>query len=960
MLRRAVSDSDDAHARTFVSAESKMPVAAALEPGDKLGRYVVLEVLGAGGMGLVFAAFDPVLDRQVAIKVLRVADRGSFGSSGGTSRLLREAQAMARLSHPNVVPVYDVGSVDGSVFVAMELVRGLALDKWLVEKPRPWREQLELFLAAGRGLQAAHEAGLVHRDFKPANVLVGADGRPRVTDFGLAHSTRAHTPESTPKEHAVALPGLAEALTQAGSIMGTPGYMAPEQYTGAPTSPATDQYAFCASLYEALYGARPFPGTDLPTLARLTQEGQVPPPPQGSRVPPWLFPIIARGLSPDPAARHPSLAALLDALARDPRRVRNQRLAAAATLLVALGGLGTWSWLSERSVQECRASAQKLSAAWDDGVKAKAERAFSASGASWAKLTWARTRDSMDEYARAWAQERVEACEATRVRREQSERQLSLRLSCLDRRLDELSTLAQAFSAAGPELVGQAGTTVTRLTPVSACRNLEALEELQRLAPAARERVDRMEQQVAQGRMLVAAARLSSAREKIEPAVAEATALGVPAFEAETFEALGELERESGHYPQARAAFDRSVRAAFAAGDERRAARVLAAQVSLVGWRLERPSDGLMLEPVVRGVIARLGADRQLAALLDEGLGDAQWQAGDRPAALESYQRALLATLALQGPDSADVARLHSSVGWVLMELGRTRDARSHYEQSREIRERLLGADHPSLTYTWNELGHLAEERGEPDEAVRCFERSRAIGQQAFLTDSSSILRQTVNLAGALARAERFSEAAPLLDIAEKVFDQPQSEPFIAARVEFQATRAQVLLGQQRASEAVQSARVAQQLGTSAFGAEHPQTLVALPVLAAALEATGKPAEAVATLDEYLAASTKKGACETADCAAAWVHGGRALLALRRKPEALARLEKGLALLGTVEGNERLKAESRLALADALWATGGDRTRARALAEKARAGFESLRRSGDVQAAEAWLAAHRR
>jgi hypothetical protein len=306
------------------------------------------------------------------------------------------------------------------------------------------------------------------------------------------------------------------------------------------------------------------------------------------------------------------------------------------------------------------------------------------------------------------------------------------------------------------------------------------------------------------------------------------------------------------------------------------------------------------------------------------------------------------------------VARLHSSVGWVLMELGRTREARAHYEQSRSIRERLLGADHPSLTSTWNELGHLAEERGEPLEAVRCFERSREIGLASLRTDPASTLKHTINLAGALALAERFDDAVPLLDAAQRVFDDSKTEPFAAARIELSLGRARVALGKKRPDEAVRAARASHQLGVEAFGAEHPEALLSLPVLAEALEASGQPAEALSTLDAYLAAASKKGPCETAECAGALVHGGRAQLSLSRPKEALARLEKGLERADAVEGNERLKAEGRLLVAQAVWASHGDGARAKALAEDARARFVALGRAADAQAAEALLARHRK
>jgi len=317
------------------------PAFAPHAAGERIARYIVLEVLGAGGMGVVYAAYDPSLDRKVAIKVLRSARRQGHSGGDDRNRLLREAQAMAQLSHPNVVPVHDVGTDGDAIFVAMELVQGPTLHEWLKVK-RPWRQVLAMLLAAGRGLKAAHDAGLVHRDFKPANVLIGRDGRPQVTDFGLARSLRSLKRDRAPRRagETSGPVSLETPLTLAGAVMGSPGYMAPEQYDGAVTSAATDQYAFCVTVYEALYGVRPFEAKELIALGVLAREGKVPPPPRGSPVPARLWAVLQQGLSPDPAKRHASMGALLEALEKDPARVRNRRLLGAAAVVLLASGVG--------------------------------------------------------------------------------------------------------------------------------------------------------------------------------------------------------------------------------------------------------------------------------------------------------------------------------------------------------------------------------------------------------------------------------------------------------------------------------------------------------------------------------------------------------------------------------------------------------------------------------------------
>jgi len=293
-----------------------------LESGAKVGRYVIGERLGMGGMGVVYAARDPDLDREVAIKVLR-SDL-SRTDRDAARRIAREAQAMARISHPNVVNVHDVGTIGDQVFIAMERINGKTLRAWLAATPRTVAEILEMFIAAGRGLIAAHDAGIVHRDFKPDNVLVGDDGRARVTDFGLAYDRRL--------DESDAATNSSEGATR--PIVGTPAYMAPEQHAGGNADPRTDQFSFAVSLYEALYGRRPFSGTTREELADAVVDGRVDPAP-GSRVPASLRAIVLRALATKPGDRFATMADLLRALGRDRGR-RPRRVAITALMLLAL------------------------------------------------------------------------------------------------------------------------------------------------------------------------------------------------------------------------------------------------------------------------------------------------------------------------------------------------------------------------------------------------------------------------------------------------------------------------------------------------------------------------------------------------------------------------------------------------------------------------------------------------
>jgi serine/threonine protein kinase len=281
------------------------PVVAA---GDTIGRYIILARLGAGGMGVVYTAYDPQLDRKVAVKLLRTG--GGIADDEARQRLVREAQAMSQLAHPNVVAVYDVGTADtGEVYVAMELVDGETLTSWLGHWDRSWREILDLFFQAGRGLSAAHARGLVHRDFKPDNVLVGTDGRVRVTDFGLARSLLDQVEEELRDMPRPDLEALRATLTATGTVLGTPRYMAPEQLRGADADARSDQFSFCVALFEALYGRHPLPGD---SVIEMVQHGAVAEaPPEDTKVPAAIGRAIFRGLSSEPNRRFPTLAGLL-------------------------------------------------------------------------------------------------------------------------------------------------------------------------------------------------------------------------------------------------------------------------------------------------------------------------------------------------------------------------------------------------------------------------------------------------------------------------------------------------------------------------------------------------------------------------------------------------------------------------------------------------------------------------
>jgi serine/threonine-protein kinase len=335
--------------RSLVAAVTKgstpyaQPERVALQTGEKLGRYEIDVLLAAGGMGMLYTARDTQLNRRTVLKLMRPRFAGELGRV----RLLREAQAMASLSHPNVVHVYELGESEGRVFVAMELVEGGTLRDWM-KSPGSWKDVVAMMVQAGKGLAAAHGAGVVHRDFKPENVLVGRDGRPRVGDFGLSR------PELVAEEEPP--PNVPMRVTQTGTMLGTPAYMSPEQLAGKPADARSDQYSFCVVLYEALAGKRPFVADTVEEL-RARVAGGMPPPPKDGPVPPMVWAVIARGLQPNPEKRFPSMDELLELLGEPiPRALmpRASRFAiagqiAAGALAVLLIGVGAWAYWTLRT-----------------------------------------------------------------------------------------------------------------------------------------------------------------------------------------------------------------------------------------------------------------------------------------------------------------------------------------------------------------------------------------------------------------------------------------------------------------------------------------------------------------------------------------------------------------------------------------------------------------------------------
>ncbi len=411
------------------TAAASVAAIAALPRGfGALGRYLLLEMIGQGGMGTVWKAYDPVLDRTVALKLLASQDAPSENA-------IAEARAMARVQHPNVIVVHDAGVQEAGAlqlaYVAMELVEGRTLQQWLADPRSPSADEcVELFILAGRGLLAAHTAGLVHRDFKPSNVLLGDDGRVRVSDFGLAligGTSRAD-------ESSTVAAGSNRTLVS--PFAGTPRYMAPEQQHGLFADARSDQYAFCVSLYEAIYGAHPFGEADAPTEPRPLLH-QLPTPPVKSRLTARLAPVILRGLAADPAARWPSMRELTTALelARG-RAGRRLLVALGITMLLVVAALVGWRQAGAAR-RDCVQAADALNASWGPAQRGPIGQAFAELSDVGGAEVWQRVAATLDDWSTRWRTLRTEQCEADDNGRSRLP-SLDARHQCLDRRLGEL------------------------------------------------------------------------------------------------------------------------------------------------------------------------------------------------------------------------------------------------------------------------------------------------------------------------------------------------------------------------------------------------------------------------------------------------------------------------------------------------------------------------------------------
>jgi hypothetical protein len=747
---------------TLVSGRAGAPERP-LERGTRLGRYWLLAPLGAGGMGVVYSAYDPQLDRKVAIKLLRTLGWDAKATEALRARLVREGQAMARLSHPAVLPVHDIGEDGGRLFVAMELAEGGTVRDWLQAGPRTPRQIVDLFCAAGRGLVAAHAAGLVHRDFKPDNVLIGRDGQPRVSDFGLARlADAANDPHETldARRSLPAGEGLASPLTSTDSLVGTPGYMAPEQIRSGQASAASDQFSFCTSLWEALFGQRPFDAATVGELVERAEAAQVRAAP-GRKAPAHVRRVLLRGLRADPALRRPSMDALLAALSRNP--VRRALLPALVVLPVLLGAASAALVQRATRAQQrlCHQGEQRLEGVWDEGLRRGLRAAFARTGLAFAADSAAGVERGLDAYARSWSAMYVEACEATHVRGEQSEELLDLRMHCLDQRRRELKELASLFSQADAKLVRSGARPVLALTSVDSCADLRQLRGEPPLPkdPAGRLAHEELEASLARAQALILAGRFKDAEEAALPLRDKALAKGAPRISARALLIAGRARGLQNDPKGAELLLHESAQLALAQGMPGTLADSLSWLAHATGYLSGRIEEGLRWNAYARAAATQLpDAYGQLArALQTEGglrLRLGQYEAARAP--LDEAER----LCARQDHEWSDTCLLvQETLAAVLMSTGPTSEAVRRQRVVAEQYAKLFGPRHPFTLRARMNLGVQLYGDERPHEALLVFEQWLPDMISVLGHDHLEVAEARMNLGNVLSALDRHDEA---------------------------------------------------------------------------------------------------------------------------------------------------------------------------------------------------------
>jgi len=960
----APEDSRGARPDTHTPASTRV-----MTPGTRVGRFIVQGPIGAGGMGVVHAADDPVLERKVALKVIHADHREGPASEEWRVRLLREARAIARLSHPNVIAVHDIGIHADQLYVAMEFVEGSTLRSWL-EAPRSWREVVSVFVAAGRGLLAAHRAGLVHRDFKPDNVLIGDDGQIRVTDFGLACSlfgadrdaVGGALPTWLVEAGAVVDSGLEDRegrLTRSGALVGTPGYIAPEVLRGGSADFASDQFSFCVALHEALFHERPRvspPSSSAEVVepssepSRPAVNSSAPVSNERHMVPAWLRQAIQRGLSWRPEDRHPSMEILLTALDREPIRRRWALLGLGLAVVVAIG-IAVRLVADRPEADICTGAAAHVSAIWNPGVLAQVQSSFAATARGHAQASADRVGAQLDLYTRQWANMHRSACLAT-ARGEQSSDLLDRRLLCLNRGLDQVGALLDLFvHRTDGDLVDHAIALVGELQPLSACG--DSVDLLSRVAPpvdpAQRAHVAELERQVDRAELERQAGQPRAGVDGARAVLEAQEPLGYAALAAQAGRVLGRSLEDLGRPAEAREALAQAQRMAQRAGDIKLSTHLMIDLLAVLGVRQERYGEAELLGQLVDYTLERpdLRDDQTMRARLLTTLGRIASEERKVDRAVELQREALAIRRRILPAISEEVASAEENLGVALRDKTYSEEARLHYAEALAIRRQLYGDQHPltatvhiNLGVTYLDEANAVDARAHLLTALAILERIPEHRSYSVLLVNLGELERT---AGNGEQSRRYHEAA----LAVRMRQLGPAHPSVAASLSAVGTAAR---NRGDVREALGLHRRALAVFESSGSTDHPRYGYCLAEVGEDLRRLGRAAESLSYHKrslEIIHARSPDWDTHTL------LYQGLALVDLGRQQEAIPILTKAY---DDFSPTGPYRAQAAFGLARALEPRRPSSQRAKALAQEALAIFTAVHAKDERDQAAAYLA----
>jgi eukaryotic-like serine/threonine-protein kinase len=790
----------------LTSAPTNAPEAA-LSRGAALGRFVVLGLVGRGAMGEVYGAYDPELDRKIAIKLVRAREAVAGDVAERRTRLMREAQATAKISHPNVVVVYDVGTFGERVFIAMEFVEGHTLRFWLQARERTWNEIVEAFVAAGRGLAAAHDKELVHRDFKPDNVMMASSGQVRVMDFGLARvaatsghamgpisgSTDAAAPDGPvaiqsaydlDATQEIAIAGrdadqppttmFREKITATGAVLGTPAYMSPEQFLSQPADARSDQFSFCVALYEALYGARPFFGRTLDELAENVVAGRLSDAPAAPRTPGGVRKVLERGLRASPSERYLSMNALLADLEKLVGSHRGGYASGAAAKLA-----GVW---------EAPVGDQQAVTPEKDSIR----RAFLATGKPYASAAFTAASAVLDRYAQRWTDLYVEVCEATHVRGEQSTEVLDLRMACLMEGIDDLKALCRLFRAASAEVVANADKAAASLGTLERCSDIKLLRAMIRPPDDAATRavVEQLRARLVDVRAVVRVGRISDGLALVAPFVEEARRASYGPLLAEVLLLHGRLLIESVRAEEAVPKLAEAFSTAELARHDEAAAEAAVLMIAVAGYYQSKFEAAEIWSLYAETLLRRMGGHDLLWGWFFTNRGQVRELEGRLPEAIEDARRAIAAKERALGANTPDFA---GSVANLANHLAFGCDFAGAIEANQravDIQMEALGPDHPLTARTLANQGQFLYRTGRFEEGRRLAEHALAVFERETDPKGMGVTFPLRTLGLCLLASGRFEDAVVALERAATIREALEQAPLRLAEVHYPLARA--------------------------------------------------------------------------------------------------------------------------------------------------------------------------